>query len=221
MSSVEKKHIIDAFKFELSKVNSKEIRQQVINMFGNVNIDMMTQVAQYLGADSPKGEGSKYAKISQALSQENTIKKSDTLKVGVILSEGYNTDEFNNMMKALNAAKTTPEIIGPNLSPIKSSDGTSTLPKHSLLSADPVLFDAIYVLGGDSVGPDFRMRAKIFVEETYRHFKPISVSQPMATLLTQEMKDQPGVTVGDEKVQYADKFIADISVHRHWSRNII
>jgi catalase len=164
MSSVEKKHIIDAFKFELSKVNSKEIRQQVINMFGNVNIDMMTQVAQYIGADSPRGEASKYAKISPALSQENTIKKSDTLKVGVILSEGYNADEFNTMMKALKAANTMPEIIGPNLSPINGSDGTSQLPKHTLLSADPVLFDAVYVLGG-SVDPDFKMRAKIFIEE--------------------------------------------------------
>lgn len=220
MSSVEKKHIIDAFKFELSKVNSKEIRQQVIDMFGNVNIDMMTQVAQYLGADSPKGEGSKYVKISPALSQENTIKKSDTLKVGVILSEGYNEDEFNTMMKALNSAKTMPEIIGSTLKPIKSSKGTEQLPKYSLISTDPVLFDAICVLGGDSVDADFMMRAKIFAEETYMHFKPISVSQSMAMLLKPEMKDQPGVTVYDEKGQYTNKFIADISVHRHWNRTI-
>jgi catalase len=221
MSSVEKKHIIDAFKFELSKVNSKSIRQQVIDMFGNVNIDMMTQVAQYIGADSPKGEASKYAKISPALSQENTIKKSDTLKVGVILSEGYNADEFNTMMQALNAANTLPEIIGPNLNPIKGSDGTNQLPKHTLLSADPVLFDAVYVLGGDSVDSDFKMRAKIFIEETYRHFKPISVSQSMTMLLTPEMKDQPGVTASDGKDQYTNKFIADISAHRHWDRKIV
>ena len=221
MSSVEKKHIIDAFKFELSKVNSKEIRQQVINMFGNVNIDMMTQVAQYIGADSPKGEASEYAKISPALNQENTIKKPDTLKVGVILSEGFNADEFNTTMKALKAANTMPEIIGPNLSSIKGSDGTKQMPKHTLLSADPVLFDAVYVLGGDNVDADFKMRAKIFIEETYRHFKPISVSQSMAMLLNPEMEGQPGVTASDGKDQYTNKFIADISAHRHWNRKII
>ncbi|WP_346938452.1 catalase [uncultured Clostridium sp.] len=220
MSSVEKKHIIDAFKFELSKVNNKDIKQQVIDMFGNVNIDMMTQVAQYLGANIPKGEASKYNKISPALSQENTIKKSDTLKVGVILSEGYNADEFNTTMKALNAAKTMPEIIGSNLSPIKGSDGTNQLPKHSLLSADPVLFDAICILGSDNVDPDFKMRGKIFIEEAYRHFKPILVSQSMTMLLKPEMKDQPGVTVGDSKDKFTNKFITDISAHRHWDRNI-
>ncbi|GAA0778821.1 catalase [Clostridium subterminale] len=220
MSSVEKKHIIDAFKFELSKVNNKDIRQQVIDMFANVNIDMMTQVAQYLGANIPKGEASKYNKISPALSQENTIKKSDTLKVGVILSEGYNVDDFNTMMKALSDAKTMPEIIGSNLSPIKGSNGTNQLPKHSLLSADPVLFDAICVLGSDNVAPDFKMRGKIFIEEAYRHFKPILVSQSMTKLLKPEMKDQPGVTVGDSKDKFTNKFITDISAHRHWDRNI-
>ena len=132
MSNVEKKHIIDAFTFELSKVKNKDIRQQVVNMFGNVNIDMMTQVAQCIGANTPKGEASKYNKISPALSQENTIKKSDTLKVGVIISEGFNADEFNTMMKALTDAKTMPEIIGNNL-PIKGSDGTDTITKTYLI----------------------------------------------------------------------------------------
>jgi catalase len=220
MSSVEKKHIIDAFKFELSKVNNKEVRQQVVDMFGNVNIDMMTQVAQYIGANSPKGEASKYNKISPALSQANTIKKADTLKVGVILSEGYNADEFSTMLKALNTAKTMPEIIGPNLNKINGSDGTEQVPKHTLLSADPVLFDAIYVLGGDNVDVEFKMRSKIFVEETFMHFKPISISQSMIMLLTPEMKNQPGVTVIDGSDQFADKFIADISAHRHWDRKI-
>jgi len=220
MSSVEKKHIIDAFKFELSKVNNKDIRQQVVDMFGNVNIDMMTQVAQYLGDNLPKGEGSKYNKVSPALSQENTIKKSDTLKVGIILSEGFNSDEFNTMMKALTAAKTMPELIGANLNLVKGSDGKMQLPKHSLLSAYPVLFDAIYVLGGESVDPDFIMGTKLFIEETYRHFKPISVSKSMTILLKPEMKDQPGVTLEDEKDQHINKFIADISAHRHWDRDI-
>jgi catalase len=220
MSSVEKKHIIDAFKFELSKVKSKEVRQQVVDMFGNVNIDMMTQVAEYIGANNPKGEASKYAKVSKALSQENGIKKPDTLKVGVILSEGYNSNEFNTMINALNNAKTMPEIIGANLRPIKGSDGKEQLPKHTLLSAEPVLFDAIYVLGGANIDDEFKMRTKIFIEETYMHFKPIAVSNSMTMLMKPEMKGQPGVTVVDEKDNHADKFIADISVHRHWNRKI-
>ncbi len=220
MSDVEKKHIIDAFKFELSKVKSKEVRQQIVDMFGNVNIDMMNQVAEHIGANNPKGEASKYAKVSKALSQENSIKKPDTLKVGIILSEGFNSNEFNTMIKALNDAKTMPEIIGANLKPIKGSDGKEQLPKHTLISAYPVLFDAIYVLGGANIDDEFKMHAKIFIEETYMHFKPIAVSGSMTMLMKPDMKDQPGVTVVDEKDNHANKFIADISVHRHWNRKI-
>lgn len=220
MSGVEKKHIIDAFKFELSNVKSKDIRQQVVDMFGNVNIDMMTQVAEYIGVNCPKGEESKYNKISPALSQENTIKKPDTLKVGVIIAEGYNSEEFNTMMKTLNDAKTMPEIISNKLSPIKGSDGTGQIPKYTFLSVDPVLLDAVYVLDGDKGDEEFQMQAKRFIQEAYMHFKPIAVSQSMCKLLKPEMIGQPGFTVGDEKNQYANKFVEDISAHRHWNRNI-
>mgnify|MGYP001451750434 CR=1 FL=1 len=220
MSSVEKKHIIDAFTFELSQLKSKEIRQQVINMFGNVNIDMMTQVAQHIGAVPPKGEESKYTKISPALSQENTIKKPDTLKIGVIISEGFNADEFNTMMKALKDAKTIPEIISNTLAPVKGSDGIEQLPKRTLTSTDAVLFDAIYVLVGSKVDGEFKTNTMKFIQETYMHFKPLAISSSASGLLKPEMKGQPGVTVGDGKVEYAGKFIADISAHRHWDRNI-
>ena len=220
MTTVEKKHIIDAFKFELSKVKNKDVRQQVVDMFGNVNIDMMTQVSDYLGTKRPLGEGSNYNKISPALSQENTVKKSDTLKIGCIISEGFKTNEFNPIMKALYDAKTMPEIISDTLSPIKGSNGDEQIPKHTLLSADPVLFDAIYIITGDNVNDKFITDVKRFIKETYMHYKPIAVSQSATKFLDQEMISQPGVTVNDGNAQYIVKFINDITAHRHWNRNV-
>jgi catalase len=220
MSNVEKKHIIDAFTFELSQLKSKDIRQQVVNMFGNVNMDMMTQVAQKIDVEPPKGEASKYAKISPVLSQENTIKKSDTLKVGVIISEGFKADEFNNMMKALNDAKTMPEIISNTLAPVKDDHGIEQIPKRTFLSTDPVLFDAIYVISGEKVNDEFETNVKKFIQETYVHYKPLTLSEAASKFLNPKMKDQPGVTAYDAKGEYVSKFIADVSVHRHWDRNI-
>lgn len=220
MSNVEKKHIIDAFSFELSNVKSKDIKQQVVNMFGNVNLDMMTQVAKNIGVEPPTGEESKYAKISPALSQENTIKKSDTLKIGVIISEGYNANEFNTIMKALQDAKTMPEIISDTLSPVKGSDGKEQMPKRTFVSTDAVLLDGICVLSGCNVNDGFKTNAKKFIQETYMHYKPLAVSKSASQFLQLEMKDQPGVTVGDEKNEYVSKFITDISAHRHWGRNV-
>jgi len=220
MSKVEKKHIIDAFSFELSNVKNKGIRQQVVDMFGNVNIDMMTQVAQNCGVEPPKAEQSKYGKVSPALSQENTIKKSDTLKIGVILSEGYNADEFNSMMKALKDAKTMPELISSTLSAVKDDHGMEQLPKSTFVSTHPVLLDGICVLVGNNVSDEFKTNAKKFIQETYMHYKPLAVSKSASEFLQPEMKGQLGVTIGDGNGQYTSKFVADISAHRHWDRNI-
>lgn len=220
MSAVEKKHITDAFKFELSKVKSKDLRQQVVDMFGNVNIDMMTQVAEYIGAESPKGQESKYNKISPALSQENTVKKPDTLKIGCIISAGFDADEFNAVMKALHEAKTLPEIISDTLAPVKGSKGEEQIPKHTLLSADPVLFDAIYIVTGDKVNDKFATDVKKFIQETYMHFKPLLLSQTASVFLKKEMIGQPGVTISNEEGKYEVKFINDISVQRHWDRDV-
>jgi catalase len=52
------------------------------------------------------------------------------------------------------------------------------------------------------------------------HYKPLALSEAASKLLNPKMKDQPGVTVGDGKGEYANKFIPDVSVHRHWDRNI-
>lgn len=220
MSALEKKHIIDALKFELSKVKSKDLRQQVVDMFGNVNIDMITQVAEYIGAEIPKVEQSRYNKISPALSQENTVKKSDTLKIGCIISAGFDGDEFNAVMKSLHEAKTLPEIISDCLGPVKSSKGEEQIPKHTLLSTDPVLFDAIYVITGEKINDKFTTDVKKFIQETYMHFKPLLLSQTASMLLKKEMIFQPGVTISDEKDNYAAKFINDISTHRHWDRDV-
>ena len=54
MSDVEKQHIIDAMSFELAKVKCKDIRQQVVEMFGNVNTEMISKVAKNIGSKPPE-----------------------------------------------------------------------------------------------------------------------------------------------------------------------
>lgn len=219
MSQTEKMHIIDAFKFELSKVKDKQVRQQVVDMFGNVNIDMMNEVADFIGVNRPKGECSKYSKISPALSQANTVKKTDTLKVGCIICEGYNSEELNVVIKALHDAKTMPEIISDTLLPIKGSSGDEKIPKYTLITTDPVLMDAIYVIGGSNLNAKFITNVKRYIQETYMHYKPLLVSQVVSNLLNPNMINQPGITINEGNAQ-VNKFINDISLHRHWDRDV-
>ena len=53
MSPPEKKHIIDAFSFELGKVKSMSVKQQVVDMFANVSLDLAKAFAKRIGVHPP------------------------------------------------------------------------------------------------------------------------------------------------------------------------
>lgn len=220
MSQVEKQHIIDAMSFELAKVKNQDVKQQIIEMFGNVNVDMVTEVAKNIGAKPPSTKEVKYDKVSPALSQQNTIKKSDTLKVGIIVSDKFNSEEFMSVMDALRSAKTMPQIISETLENVSGTDGGEVTPVHTLVSVDPVVFDSIYVLGGENISDAFKTQAKKYIKETFMHYKPVAVSNQVSELLEDSMENQAGVTILGTNKNNINKFIHDISLHRHWDRNI-
>lgn len=220
ISEVEKKHIVDAFKFELSKVKNKDIRQRVIEMFAHVNKDLATQVADYIGAVVPGNiQESTYKKISPALSMENTVKRPDTTKVGIIISTGFNAEAVNTMRQKLSAAKVSAEIISDTLSPVKSSSQEVQYPLHSLLSADPVVFDALYIAPGDTSCSKLVADVKKFIKEAYVHYKPIGFSESAVGFLPEAIQSQPGITTGHSP-EYADQFIQDVATRRHWDRDV-
>lgn len=45
MTEVEKEHIIQAFHFEVGKVKSKDVQQQIVEMFSNVDVELAKTIA--------------------------------------------------------------------------------------------------------------------------------------------------------------------------------
>ncbi len=219
MSDIEKKHIIEAFSFELGKVSNKDIRQQVVEMFGHVNIDMMTEVAKNIGVDPPTVEEVKYDKISPALSQEDTIRKPDTLKIGFIVGEGFDRKALDDTMNTLKNAKVQCVVISENLSPVKDQSGGQIEPKETFSTTHAVLLDGIYVDIGNSASDKVKKETMKFIEETYMHFKPMAVTSGGEELLKPDMKDQPGVVTQENMGISSDRFLEAVAQHRHWDRN--
>ncbi len=69
MSPPEKQHITDAFIFEVGKVTSKSVRQQVVDMFVHVDKGLAIHVADGVGVNRPTGEQVNVKASSPALSQ--------------------------------------------------------------------------------------------------------------------------------------------------------
>ncbi len=102
LEAVEKKHLIQAFQFELSKVKKESIRQNVVNMFANVDQNMADEIAGYLGLKATQsdpiqnqGQGGKEkftykgksVDKSDALSQEKTPKMAKGLKLAILITQ--------------------------------------------------------------------------------------------------------------------------------------
>lgn len=221
MSDPEKQHIIDAFSFELGKVKSQSVRQQVVDMFANVSLDLAKAFAKAIGANPPDGEGSKVTKSSPALSQENTTKTPDTRKLGVIIGEGFNGKDVMSVLKALKAEGVEPEIISNTLGKVKGSDNTELDVDHTFQTVDPVLFDAIYAVGGDGVDERFQKHAVYYVNEAFSHFKPIGATHEGKKWLGTNMENSPGVVVEEDMKTFSKQLTEAIAAHRHWDRQVV
>ena len=221
MSPVEKIHIIDAFSFEVGSVKDKTIRQKVVDMFANVDGYLASNIAYNIGVNPPNNPISKETKIYPSLSQENTVTKLQTRKVGVIITEGF-TDDLLPVLEALQQNGLKFEIISDRLGFI---NGESTIleAKETFLTTSSVLYDAILVVGGKVINKYFDNYTQKFVKEAYMHYKPIgALSEGIMYLQEDNMSSGAGVV---EAVyangEFVQNFIESMKVHRHWIRDSI
>ncbi|WP_394184759.1 catalase [Metabacillus halosaccharovorans] len=222
MSEPEREHIIGAFSFELGKVKSKSVQQQVVDMFSNVNVELASAVALSIGVTPPKEGGSNITKTSPALSQLNTKILPNTRKVGVIIGPNFNGEDIVKVCHALKAEGIIVEVISDKLGIQKGLGGTEITVDHTFLTSDSVLFDAIYAAGGKDVSQKFKEQAAYFINEAFSHFKAIgATSEGISWLPKVLLGDSPGVILEDGNMnKFAQDFVQAISSHRHWNRDV-
>ncbi|MCK6258236.1 catalase [Fictibacillus sp. KIGAM418] len=223
MSEVEKQHIIKAFRFEVGKVKSKSVQQQVVNLFSHVDADLAEQIAAGVGVKVPtSAQPSQETASSPALSQENTIKAPATRKVAILAEDGFNFEEVSGLKDALKKAGITSEIVSETLNPISSSGGQELEVDQTLLTSDSVLYDAVYVAGGkDSVNSLKAVKeATTFVNEAFAHFKAIGTAGEGTELLAAAGVDSSAAGVEILESRNSESFIQAVAQHRHWARQV-
>lgn len=220
MSAVEKLHIQDAFKFELANVISEDIRQQVVDMFANVDVDLAKALAMHVNANPPAGKAVDYAKVSPALSMENGIFKPDSLKIGIVIDNQVDDQILDFVANLLDEANAIPQIIGSGLTPIESAGGKKYKPHYVFNATDAVLFDGLIILGGKKSEPMFEAKIKEFAKDTFKHYKPLMFVESSGHLIPEGAKNQPGVLeIGLGKTE-ASKILEIVAKQRHWGRDI-
>jgi catalase len=225
MTEVEKEHIIQAFHFEVGKVKSKDVQQQIVEMFSNVDVELAKTIAFGVGVNPPTNKSEvKLDLASPALSQERMkVNTAVSRKVAILAADGFNGSEVNQVLEAFKSAGITAEIISNNRGVITSSEGQQVEVDQTFLTADSVLFDAVYVAGGqESVDALKASKEPIyFVEEAYNHFKAIGAGKEGAEILTKagigSIEPAAGIVAVSDK-NGVSAFIEAIAKHRHWTR---
>lgn len=196
-SEAEKNHIIDAFSFELGKLEIPEIRERMVGILTMVDATLAGKVAENLGIQVPDkpvepinrsipadADPADYQPIkvdlklekSAALSMENTIKNTiKTRQIAILAADGVDESALNEMKSTLAAEGAVAKVIAPKLGFIKGSKGKDVKVDMSFLTATSVVFDAVYVPSGADCSKTLAENADAihFINETYRHCKVI------------------------------------------------
>jgi catalase len=259
-SAPEKDHLVQALQFELGKAETPHIRERMVGMLAHVDETLAKRVAQGLGlgiptkldkplnmsvpadADAKQFQPKPVKKPvgrSPALSMANTVKDSiKTRKIAILAADGYDDTALSRMTQALTAGGAQAKVVAPRLGSLKSANGAEVKIDFSLLTAGSVMFDAIYVPGGEKSIETLKGQGNAvhFINEAYKHCKSIAATGAGIELLrasylgaqtipepnaqgTQRVADE-GVLLGhDAQVgDVAGAFIQAIAQHRHWGR---
>lgn len=223
MTEPEKRHITDAFIFEVGKVKVVDVRQQVVDMFVNVDKGLAIAIADAVGVNRPTGDNVDVSAASPALSQERTPKYPNTLKVGVLIGDGFNGREVKAVVKELLNHGVAVDIVGEHLGSLTGADGVKVMVNETFTTTSPVLLDSIYVVGGNAANQaKFEKDIEEFINETYRHFKPIGVASTGDAIFTKsDAKPGPGIVLTSSTgSRFSRDFIQAITQQRFWNRDI-
>jgi len=160
-----------------------------------------------------------------------------TRKIAFLVSEGSDASEIDAMKEALADEGAMPRLVGRHVGPFATSSGDMLDAEFSIFTASSVLFDAVYVPGGDAAIAALKNEASAieFLQEALKHYKPIAATGAGIQLLDASGVNgakahpeagpdaDPRAGVVQSKVAdraSADAFIAAIAQHRHWNRGL-
>ncbi|WP_018653884.1 catalase [Actinomadura flavalba] len=226
MSDVEKEHIVAAFRFELGKVETVQIREGVVVHLNHVDHDLAVQVAQGIGVTPPeRAVTQNHGRTSPALSQVNLTgdEPVKARKVAVLVGEGSDSGAIGVVGDALADAGAVSELLAAHSGTVQSADGGRITVDKAINTMASVLYDAILIPGGEAavraLGKDGL--AVFYVTEAYKHGKPIAAVGPGAADLLDKAgvpRDAAGVIVAETPdASTAQAFVDAIARHRFWA----
>ena len=189
----EQNHIISAFIFELSKVQTEHVRLQMLGQLANVSADIAQRVANGLGMTDPipsvpaKTPARTDLKPSPALS---IIKKMvpgiKTKLIGVLIADGTDARLVDSLKAAAAKGGAEVKVVAPKIFGAVGADGALIRADFQLAGGSSVLFDAVFVALSENGAAllSTEAGAVAWVHDAFAHLKVIGSTAEAQPLLT-------------------------------------
>lgn len=224
----EQKHIIDAYVFELSKVQRQNIRErEVLEVLCNIDLTLAQQVADQLGIEIPAEK--KAAKlpnvlISKRLSFE-AFKPADikARKIAILAHDKANEASIKAVQAWAESESAVADVLTPRPGPVLSQQGT-VISSDGMQKAEPsIAYDAVVIVDGDNYEMVLKDGiATHYLLEAYKHLKPIVFLGDKGQLIEDlKLISDEGTLANSQFDTVQETFKTLIMNHRVWARELI
>ena len=217
-TQTEQNHIISAFIFELSKVETKAVRERMVGQLVNVDPAIAQRVADGLGMAGPIKPVNTKVPARTDLAPSNALsilkKAKPTLegrKVGCLIADGTDADVVLALEHAVATHKADFMIIAPKIGGAKAADGRLLEADFQLAGGSSVLFDAVFVALSEDGGKllSTEAAAVAWVHDAFAHLKVIGATPGAQALLNAAgVVPDAGIVMGTDAATFLDKAAA-------------
>jgi catalase len=237
-SDVEKNHIVNAFRFELSRVQVPFVRERMLSGLMNVDKELAQRIADGLGMRElpepmPKVLTKKVApEVRESPPLSLFARPGDgriaARRVAVLVSDGVDGDAVRALAARLVEGGAVPRFLGSRFGAVRSTSGDPIEIDTTVEAMPSVLWDAVVIAAGASVATlAADARVVEFIKDQYRHCKALLAIGPSTELLAKANiparlpngRTDPGLLVADAMdAATGEAFVKAIARHRHFER---
>ena len=189
----EQAHIVNAYRFELTRVQTPAVRERIVAGLANIDTRLAAAVASQLGipVPPPLPRATELPIPDYAASPPLSLRHRPgvtgirTRRVALLVAAGVNGDAARALYAALLKEGAQPRLVGQRLGKVETANDPVLDVEISFETSPSVMYDAVILPGGEHA---MRVlagdgRALEFVREQYRHLKPIMALGSGETLL--------------------------------------
>jgi catalase len=224
-SPIEQQHIIDALRFELTRVQTAAVRRRVVAQLRNVDERLAQAVASGLGMALPEPLPAAIPPVKPEIERSPALsllaRPGDgsvaTRRIALLVAAGMDTASMTQIYAQLTEAGALPRYVGRRLGTVQS-DGEALPVEVTFEAAPSVLWDAVVLPSGEGAAEELAMDDHVaeFLMQQWRHNKAMLVPQSAEILLhvagvdvdvdvgDEETDAEPGTTMPDAEERETD-----------------